>query len=309
MRIRKNIKKSFLPSKQIANIIGKGESPVVSVLIESSSMSARSQLRLPKPLQNPAINFGKILLYEGIKRRIVPNIEDEDDAVRKKRTVNSKRSSNISNRDTGITGISNDIRREQITTPERTLETPERTPRETSCASSRTSKTPSRDNISNRDTGITGISNNIRREHITTPERTLETPERTPRETSHASSGISKTPSRDNEDIRVIQESSRRNLSPFSLVSDDEDGDMESLQGPPFNNNNLSRLQQTDEIKVERVVKGFINVFVRNSAIWNEFKEVVESISKPVIIPSIKGKEVRKYDSTTITQQVINNLL
>ena len=247
-----------------------------------------------------------VTVQEGIKHGIVPDIEDEDDAVRKKRTVNSKRSSNISNRDTGI---SNDIRREQITTPERTLETPERTPRETSCASSGTSKTPSQDNISNRDTGITGISYDIRREHITTPERTLKTPKRTPRETSHASSGISKTPSRDNEDIRVIQESSRRNLSPFSLVSDDEDGDMESLQGPPFNNNNLSRLQQTDEIKVERVVKGFINVFVRNPAIWNEFKEVIESISKPVIIPSIKGKEVRKYDSTTITQQVINNLL
>jgi hypothetical protein len=115
-----------------------------------------------------------VTVQEGIKRGIVPDIEDEDDAVRKKRTVDSKRSSNISNRDTGI-------------------------------------------------------SNDIGREQITAPERTLETPERTLRETSRTSSGTSKTPSRDNEDIRVIQESSRRNLPPFSLVSDDEDGDMELL--------------------------------------------------------------------------------
>lgn len=62
-----------------------------------------------------------------------------------------------------------------------------------------------------------------------------------------------------------------------------------------------SKLQDDEEKKVARVVRHFINVFVQNPNLWNEFKEVVESTLHPVAIPSIKGKEVQHH--TPVSQQ------
>ncbi len=62
-------------------------------------------------------------------------------------------------------------------------------------------------------------------------------------------------------------------------------------------------LNKEEEIRVERVVRGFINVFVWHPNIWNEFKEVIKAISNPVTIPSVKGKDVRRHNSLAIISQ------
>lgn len=56
----------------------------------------------------------------------------------------------------------------------------------------------------------------------------------------------------------------------------------------------IHQLPEDDEEKVERIVRSFVNVFVQNPVLWSEFKEVVDSTSAPITIPSIKGKEVQR---------------
>jgi hypothetical protein len=82
----------------------------------------------------------------------------------------------------------------------------------------------------------------------------------------------------------------------------DESGSQPKLQDA------RSKLQDDDETKIARVVRHFINIFVQNPNLWNEFKEVIESTSHPIAIPSIKGKESEHY--TPVSQpssQVIYN--
>ena len=82
--------------------------------------------------------------------------------------------------------------------------------------------------------------------------------------------------------------------------------DNESLSPMNIDDERLSQqvsLSKEEEIRVERVVRGFINVFVRHPNIWSEFKEVVEATSNPVTIPSVKGKEVRRRNSLAIIPQ------
>jgi len=62
-------------------------------------------------------------------------------------------------------------------------------------------------------------------------------------------------------------------------------------------------LSEEEEIRVERVVRSFINVFVRHPNIWTAFKEVVEATSNPVTIPSVKGKKVQRHNTLAIIPQ------
>ena len=82
--------------------------------------------------------------------------------------------------------------------------------------------------------------------------------------------------------------------------------DNESLSPMNIDDERLSQqvsLSKEEEIRVERVVRDFINVFVRHPNIWSEFKEVVEATSNPVTIPSVKGKKVRYRNSFAIIPQ------
>ena len=80
----------------------------------------------------------------------------------------------------------------------------------------------------------------------------------------------------------------------------------ESLSPMNIDDERLSQqvsLSKEEEIRVERVVRGFINVFVWHLNIWNEFKEVIEATSNPVTIPSVKDKEVHCCNSLAIIPQ------
>ena len=115
---------------------------------------------------------------------------------------------------------------------------------------------------------------------------------------------------------------SRSSQSPIiPLPSDNEDSDSpqesffaEEVVGTPMNideetpniskvSSKIRSLSETDERKVERLVRGFINVFVQNQSLWREFKEVVDSTSSPVTIPSIKGKGVQRDSPGNIMLQ------
>jgi hypothetical protein len=80
-----------------------------------------------------------------------------------------------------------------------------------------------------------------------------------------------------------------------------------SQQSQPLQQSQQSELQDDDETKVGRVVRHFINVFVQNPDLWKEFKEVVDSTSRPIAIPSIKGKEIARRTSMSQPYQVIYN--
>lgn len=72
------------------------------------------------------------------------------------------------------------------------------------------------------------------------------------------------------------------------------------------------QLREEEETKVARVVRHFINVFTQNPNLWNEFKEVVESTSQPLSIPSVpsvkgKGKEVQQHNPVSVPSRVIYN--
>ena len=58
----------------------------------------------------------------------------------------------------------------------------------------------------------------------------------------------------------------------------------------------LQALQEADEIKVEKLVRSFINTFVKNPNLWKEFKEVVDSTSYPVNI----HKQEQPYNDTQV---------
>jgi hypothetical protein len=59
----------------------------------------------------------------------------------------------------------------------------------------------------------------------------------------------------------------------------------------------LQALQEAaDEIKVEKLVRNFINIFVKNPNLWKEFKEVVDSTSYPVNI----HKQEQPYNDTQV---------
>ena len=62
------------------------------------------------------------------------------------------------------------------------------------------------------------------------------------------------------------------------------------------NTSTLQALQEADEIKVKKLVRSFINTFVKNLNLWKEFKEVVDSTSYPVNI----HKQEQPYNDTQV---------
>jgi hypothetical protein len=141
----------------------------------------------------------------------------------------------------------------------------------------------------------------------TSRKRSSSTVQDEPNTTSRKRSSSTSTSSRRNS------QSSERELPSAAFSSDNEY--ISSPKYSPTSPMNIdeiglnvqSNLREEEEIKVARLVRHFINVFVQNPNLWNEFKEVMDSTSQPVTIPSAKGKEVQRHNPVSAPVQVIYN--
>jgi hypothetical protein len=115
---------------------------------------------------------------------------------------------------------------------------------------------------------------------------------------------------------RRNSQSSERELPSEAFSSDNEYTSSPRYSPPNSPPVNIDKKQSTvqsnlgdeEEIKVERLVRHFINVFIQNPNLWKEFKEVIDLTSNPVTIPSVKGKEVQRHTSVSETSRVIYNV-
>ena len=49
----------------------------------------------------------------------------------------------------------------------------------------------------------------------------------------------------------------------------------------------METLGKIVEMKVDRLVRGIVNIFVKNKKLWGQFKDIVESAPAPIKINSL----------------------